>query len=74
MLLKEPRLCGSDGDVFSFAELFGGQTATDRVRGQQMPKQGPTLDYLGEPDAYFSSCRSDQFLRGSIYVRELDCE
>ncbi|KAI0690977.1 oligosaccharyl transferase STT3 subunit [Cytidiella melzeri] len=33
---------------YRFAELFGGQTAQDRVRGQQMPKIGPTLDYLDE--------------------------
>lgn len=33
--------------VFSFAELFGGNQAVDRVRGQQMPRIGPTLDYLG---------------------------
>ena len=32
----------------SFAELFGGNQAVDRVRGQQVPKAGPTLDYLGE--------------------------
>lgn len=31
----------------SFAELFGGGQAMDRVRNQAMPKQGPTLDYLG---------------------------
>ncbi|KAI0766040.1 oligosaccharyl transferase STT3 subunit [Irpex lacteus] len=33
---------------YRFAELFGGQPATDRVRGQQMSKTGPTLDYLDE--------------------------
>ncbi|KAJ8494391.1 hypothetical protein ONZ45_g13255 [Pleurotus djamor] len=33
---------------YRFAELFGGGQATDRVRNQQMPKQGPTLDYLDE--------------------------
>ena len=32
----------------SFAELFGGNQAVDRVRGQQVPKTGPTLDYLGK--------------------------
>jgi hypothetical protein len=31
-----------------FAELYGGNTATDRVRQQQLPRQGPTLDYLDE--------------------------
>ncbi|KAI0058866.1 Oligosaccharyl transferase STT3 subunit [Artomyces pyxidatus] len=33
---------------YRFAELFGGGQATDRVRGQQMPRVGPTLDYLEE--------------------------
>lgn len=33
---------------YRFAELFGGSQATDRVRGQQVPKTGPTLDYLDE--------------------------
>ncbi|KAF9820545.1 hypothetical protein IEO21_01248 [Rhodonia placenta] len=33
---------------YRFAELFGGNQAVDRVRGQQMPKVGPTLDYLDE--------------------------
>lgn len=33
-----------------FSELFGSQQPVDRVRGQQIPRQGPTLDYLG---AYF---------------------
>ncbi|CCM02664.1 uncharacterized protein FIBRA_04768 [Fibroporia radiculosa] len=33
---------------YRFAELFGGNQAMDRVRGQQMPKVGPTLDYLDE--------------------------
>jgi hypothetical protein len=32
---------------FRFAELFGGGQATDRVRNQQVPKVGPTLDVLG---------------------------
>jgi dolichyl-diphosphooligosaccharide--protein glycosyltransferase len=31
-----------------FAELFGGNQANDRVRGQQLPKVGPTLDYVDE--------------------------
>ncbi|KAJ8087186.1 oligosaccharyl transferase stt3 subunit [Marasmius tenuissimus] len=31
-----------------FSELFGGGQAVDRVRQQNMPKQGPTLDYLDE--------------------------
>ncbi len=30
-----------------FAELFGGGQPQDRVRQQQLPKQGPTLDILG---------------------------
>lgn len=33
---------------YRFAELFGGQQATDRVRQQVLPKAGPTLDYLDE--------------------------
>ena len=33
--------------VISFAELFGGNQAVDRVRNQHVPKIGPTLDYLG---------------------------
>ncbi|KZT69292.1 glycosyltransferase family 66 protein [Daedalea quercina L-15889] len=33
---------------YRFAELFGGNQAVDRVRGQQMPRIGPTLDYLDE--------------------------
>ncbi|ETW78719.1 glycosyltransferase family 66 protein [Heterobasidion irregulare TC 32-1] len=33
---------------YRFTELFGGQQAVDRVRGQNMPKVGPTLDYLEE--------------------------
>ncbi|KAI3611632.1 oligosaccharyl transferase subunit [Moniliophthora roreri] len=33
---------------YRFAELFGGSQAVDRVRQQQMPKVGPTLDYLDE--------------------------
>ncbi|KAI0714156.1 oligosaccharyl transferase STT3 subunit [Cerioporus squamosus] len=33
---------------YRFAELYGGNQAVDRVRGQQVPKTGPTLDYLDE--------------------------
>jgi dolichyl-diphosphooligosaccharide--protein glycosyltransferase len=33
---------------YRFAELFGGHPAQDRVRGQGLPKTGPTLDTLGE--------------------------
>ncbi|KAF7356943.1 Oligosaccharyl transferase STT3 subunit [Mycena venus] len=33
---------------YRFAELFGGGPAQDRVRQQQVPKVGPTLDYLDE--------------------------
>ncbi|KAI0091556.1 oligosaccharyl transferase STT3 subunit [Irpex rosettiformis] len=33
---------------YRFAELFGGQPAQDRVRGQQISKTSPTLDYLDE--------------------------
>ena len=35
-------------DIFRFTELWGGGNAQDRVRGQMIPKPGPTLDYLGE--------------------------
>ncbi|KAF8159272.1 oligosaccharyl transferase STT3 subunit [Crassisporium funariophilum] len=33
---------------YRFNELFGGNVANDRVRNQQLPKEGPTLDYLDE--------------------------
>ncbi|KAF7317753.1 hypothetical protein MKEN_00863100 [Mycena kentingensis (nom. inval.)] len=33
---------------YRFAELFGGGNALDRVRQQNVPKVGPTLDYLDE--------------------------
>ncbi|EIN06208.1 oligosaccharyl transferase STT3 subunit [Punctularia strigosozonata HHB-11173 SS5] len=33
---------------YRFSELFGGAQAVDRVRQQQMPRDGPTLDYLQE--------------------------
>ncbi|KAF7289114.1 hypothetical protein HMN09_01359600 [Mycena chlorophos] len=33
---------------YRFAELYGGGAALDRVRNQQVPKVGPTLDYLDE--------------------------
>ncbi|KAI0074492.1 oligosaccharyl transferase STT3 subunit [Panus rudis PR-1116 ss-1] len=33
---------------YRFAELFGGNQPVDRVRGQHLPKTGPTLDYLDE--------------------------
>lgn len=42
--------------MISFAELFGGNQGVDRVRGQHVPKTGPTLDYLGV------SIRSANFL------------
>jgi dolichyl-diphosphooligosaccharide--protein glycosyltransferase len=32
---------------YRFHELFGGQPAQDRVRGQTLPQQGPVLDTLG---------------------------
>jgi len=31
----------------SFNELYGGQPAQDRVRGQTLPPVGPQIDYLG---------------------------
>ncbi|KAG6865644.1 oligosaccharyl transferase stt3 subunit [Blastosporella zonata] len=33
---------------YRFAELFGGGQAQDRVRQQQVPQVGPTLDYIDE--------------------------
>jgi len=33
---------------YRYGELFGGQQAQDRVRGQALPKTGPSLDYLDE--------------------------
>jgi dolichyl-diphosphooligosaccharide--protein glycosyltransferase len=33
---------------YRFTELYGGQTAVDRVRGQHIPNTGLTLDYLDE--------------------------
>ncbi|KAJ6624883.1 oligosaccharyl transferase STT3 subunit [Mycena sp. CBHHK59/15] len=33
---------------YRFSELFGGGQSMDRVRQQQVPKVGPTLDYLDE--------------------------
>ncbi|KAF8652598.1 hypothetical protein AX16_004318 [Volvariella volvacea WC 439] len=33
---------------YRFAELFGNSQPVDRVRGQKLPKVGPTLDYLEE--------------------------
>ncbi|KAJ7065328.1 oligosaccharyl transferase STT3 subunit [Mycena amicta] len=33
---------------YRFAELFGGGNALDRVRNQNVPKVGPTLDYIDE--------------------------
>lgn len=40
--------------TISFAELYGGNQAVDRVRGQNLPKIGPTLDYLGPSLVIFS--------------------
>lgn len=31
----------------SFADLYGGQPAQDRVRGQKIPATSPSLDILG---------------------------
>ncbi|KAF8595772.1 putative oligosaccharyltransferase [Ceratobasidium sp. AG-I] len=33
---------------YRFSELYAGSPAQDRVRQQQLPRQGPTLDYLEE--------------------------
>jgi dolichyl-diphosphooligosaccharide--protein glycosyltransferase len=32
---------------FRFEDLYGGAQPVDRVRQQKLPKEGPTLDYLG---------------------------
>jgi hypothetical protein len=32
----------------SFPDIYGGQPAYDRVRGQIIPRTGPTLDILDE--------------------------
>ncbi|KAF8141449.1 glycosyltransferase family 66 protein [Boletus edulis] len=40
---------------YRFAELFGGQQPVDRVRGQNMPMNGPKLDYVGKWDASHES-------------------
>ena len=34
--------------LYRFNNLFGGSTPVDRVRNQQLPTTGPTLDYLEE--------------------------
>lgn len=67
----------------SFAELFGGNQAVDRVRGQQVPGAGPTLDYLGEQLRYDSVAEAEfayqcaMFFdtpprRRGVHVRKLD--
>ena len=33
---------------YRYAELFEGQQPQDRVRGQSLPKVGPSLDYVDE--------------------------
>ncbi|KIK83439.1 glycosyltransferase family 66 protein [Paxillus rubicundulus Ve08.2h10] len=43
---------------YRFADLFGAQQPMDRVRGQQVPAKGPTLDYLGEHSVGFR-CRGN---------------
>jgi len=40
----------------SFADLFGGGPAQDRVRGQVIPNPGPTLDFLGKLSISWSHC------------------
>lgn len=37
---------------YRFSELYGGHPAQDRVRGQRIPAQSPTLDSLGESSTY----------------------
>ena len=61
--------------LIRFTELFGGQQAVDRVRGQNMPKVGPTLDYLGACPPSFFSYNTHVLLwshRGSLHHRKLD--
>ena len=52
MLVTDRFPSGGDVDrdiiALSFAELFGGGQAQDRVRGQVIPSPGPTLDFLGK--------------------------
>jgi dolichyl-diphosphooligosaccharide--protein glycosyltransferase len=38
--------------ALSFADLFGGGPAQDRVRGQVIPNTSPTLDFLGKNRAF----------------------
>ncbi len=49
--IQEPNYCGTcshcNRNGNRFAELFGGGQAVDRVRQQNLPKNGPTLDILG---------------------------
>lgn len=61
---------------YRFGELFGGQQPMDRVRGQQVPLNGPKLDYVGEWECKPRVVQVSDFshdLRGSVYVRKLDC-
>lgn len=40
--------CSALQSYYRFHELYGGQRAHDRVRGQTLPEVGPTLDTLEE--------------------------
>ena len=53
-----------DDDIIalSFADLFGGGQAQDRVRGQVIPNPGPTLDFLGKSIIAFPNCNTHQHI------------
>lgn len=59
---------------YRFAELFGGQQPVDRVRGQNVPMNGPKLDYIGEWNASqeLSGLIFSYDRRGSVHFGELD--
>jgi dolichyl-diphosphooligosaccharide--protein glycosyltransferase len=48
--------------TLSFAELFGGGPAQDRVRGQTIPNTGPTLDFLGKLSIPWPHCDTHQHI------------
>ena len=69
---RHPRSARSRADA-RFYELFGGQQATDRVRGQRIPNTGIQLDTLGESSRPLSSNAVSLTHRRGVHVRELDC-
>lgn len=44
--------------TLSFADLYGGGQAQDRVRGQVIPSPGPTLDFLGKLSIALPNCNT----------------